>query len=653
MNTAKIFFLLCAAVIIASVYHTNSNAQTPACDIKKNTKIYSLNKLSCAKEFNYLQGAPLSSKYGQVECVKIVYNINDKQVYYINSKLFQFHYDFCTFALGYTKSLEFFNYDEYGETPNREFLLANLNYYSAANKFIFEFFANDKISTENIILFYEHLKATAYFGDKLYLMVNSNEIMNRLGDLKGKVPLVYPEDVYKFQKYQALNKEETYGYIHKISDYDSEKKSIKVHDIIVVKNVPQDVPLISGIITDQFQTPLSHINILSHNRRTPNASSKGIWNSTLIDTLNGKLVHYIVKDDAQVLKPALPADAEKFWEKKSKSSLLIKLKLNTAVSGLLSMKMLSKKSVDIVGGKAANMGELSKIKVNNTPLPIPEEAFAIPVFYYVQHINKSGIIDSINKIVDNDSIKYNYMLLDKGLKKIREMIKGTPIDTALLGMVERKIRSSRYKTFRFRSSTNSEDIENFNGAGLYDSKSGTLGDSIKTIERAIKQVWASVWNTRAFQEREYFKIDQHTVAMGILVHKAFGTESANGVAVTSNIYRDNYPAFTINVQKGEASVVFPPDSVNCDQIIIGTRHISGSQQPSIDYITRSNLKPYGNVLSEKEIDILVEYLSAIKWHYYKLARAGLKYSYDNFSMDVEFKLDAVTRKIIIKQARPY
>ena len=180
-----------------------------------------------------------------------------------------------------------------------------------------------------------------------------------------------------------------------------------------------------------------------------------------------------------------------------------------------------------------------------------------------------------------------------------------------------------------------------------------MGDSIKTIERAIKQVWASVWNTRAFQEREYFKIDQHTVAMGILVHKAFGTESANGVAVTSNIYRDNYPAFTINVQKGEASVVFPPDSVNCDQIIIGTRHISGSQQPSIDYITRSNLKPYGNVLSEKEIDILVEYLSAIKWHYYKLARAGLKYSYDNFSMDVEFKLDAVTRKIIIKQARPY
>ncbi len=628
-------------------------AQAQECDIKKNSVVYYLNSLKCYKQFNFLEGPPLSSKYGQVQCVKIIYSLQDKQVYYTNSKMYRFHYDFCTAQLGYSQSLEYFNYDQYGETDKREFLLANLNYYTSSNKYIFEFFADDKIPTERVLQFYEKLKSTSYFGDKLCLMINSEEMMNKVADLKGKVPLIYPEDVYKFQKYQALNKEETYGYVHKINNYNVEKKTIGEHDILIVKNVPQDIPLIAGILTDQFQTPLSHINVLSHNRKTPNASSKGVWNNTIIDSLEGKLVHYVVKEDNYILKPALLKDAQKFWTIKSKGAAPIKLKLNTTVTGLVNMKDLSKKAVDIVGGKAANMGELSKITVGNKPLPVPEAAFAIPFYYYVAHIKKRNITDSINQILNSDSIKNNYTLLDAKLKEIRKMIKETPIDTSLIRMVEARIRKTKYKAFRFRSSTNSEDIENFNGAGLYDSKTGIIDDTTKTIEKAIKQVWASIWNTRAFQEREYFKIDHQTVAMGILVHKAFGKESANGVAVTSHIYRDDYPAYTINVQKGEVSVVFPPDSINCDQMIIGTRHISGSDNISIDYVTRSNLKPIGNVLTEKEIETLTSYLTAIKWHYYKIAPARLKYSYDNFSMDVEFKLDAVTRKIIIKQARPY
>lgn len=631
----------------------HSQTQTGECEINKNTTVHYLTSLNCFKEFNYLQGSPLSNKYSQVKCVKIIYRLKDHTIFYSNSKIYRFHYDFCTTQLGYSNSLQYFNSDQYSSGAEREYLLANLNYYTSGNKYVLEFFADDKISAGNIILLFNKLKSTSYFGNRISLMMNSQEMMTKSASLKGTLPFTYPEDIYSQQKYQALNKEESYGYLHLISDYNTEKKTIKQTDIIIVKNVPQDIPLIAGILTDQFQTPLSHINVLSHNRKTPNASFKGIWESSLVDSLKGKLVHYVVKENSFILEPASIEKANAFWKRKNKSLPIVTLKINAEVSGLINIKNLDRKSVAVAGGKAANLGELAKIKIADQFLPVPEEAFAIPFYYYLQHIKKNNILDSINNLLSNDSIRKNYDLLDARLKAIRSVIKKAPIDTSLLHLVENRIRKTKYRAFRFRSSTNAEDIENFNGAGLYDSKTGILNDSAKTIEKAIKQVWASLWNTRAFQERENFEIDQHTVAMGILVHKSFGKESANGVAVTSHLYRDNYPAYTINVQKGEISVVFPPDSIICDQLIIGTRRLSNNNNSIIEYVTRSNVKPKGNVLTEKEIEQLKDYLTAIKYHYYKLPSLKDKGSYDNFSMDVEFKLDAVTRKVIIKQARPY
>ncbi|NJK84673.1 MAG: hypothetical protein HC906_00480 [Bacteroidales bacterium] len=37
-------------------------------------------------------------------------------------------------------------------------------------------------------------------------------------------------------------------------------------------------------------------------------------------------------------------------------------------------------SVQTIGGKAANFAELMKVNANGFPLPLPEGAFAIPIF---------------------------------------------------------------------------------------------------------------------------------------------------------------------------------------------------------------------------------------------------------------------------------
>ena len=49
--------------------------------------------------------------------------------------------------------------------------------------------------------------------------------------------------------------------------------------------------------------------------------------------------------------------------------------------------------------------------------------------------------------------------------------------------------------------------------------------------------------------------------MAMLCHRSFPDEDANGVAITANIYDTSglEPAFYVNVQEGEESVVFPED----------------------------------------------------------------------------------------------
>ena len=69
---------------------------------------------------------------------------------------------------------------------------------------------------------------------------------------------------------------------------------------------------------------------------------------------------------------------------------------------------------------------------------------------------------------------------------------------------------------RCRSSTNNEDLPGFSGAGLYTSRTQHLDEG--HISKSIKQVYASMWNFRAYEERDFYRVDHLMAAMGILCH---------------------------------------------------------------------------------------------------------------------------------------
>jgi phosphoenolpyruvate synthase/pyruvate phosphate dikinase len=132
-----------------------------------------------------------------------------------------------------------------------------------------------------------------------------------------------------------------------------------------------------------------------------------------------------------------------------------------------------------------------------------------------------------------------------------------------------------------RSSTNSEDLPGFNGAGLYDTQPNVVGK--KALAQALKEDWASLWNLRAVDEREAFGIDHHQVYFGVLVQIGVNATAA-GVLVTKNLWdTTDEHGFTINAKYGLGMRVVEgqkvPEQIIFDPTNDGTKIISRTDDP--------------------------------------------------------------------------
>jgi pyruvate, water dikinase len=625
-----------------------------ACVYKGGTRDY-LDKIGCKNDYNYLKGKSLTEKFGQVASVKIVYQLKEGKVYFTNSSLYPFHYNFCTEVLHNPDELGSFNIKNYSSNPLREYILANLNYYSWLDVYGLELMPEDDTKAEELNKLYKKVAALTAFADKIKVLAFSPEMEKRLAAIPS-IPVITSNEVYKGRHFIALQQGKTFGYLRKIEVKEMEKTSITKTDIVVLNGLPNNLPVVGGVLTVPFQTPLCHISLLCQNRGTPNATYTKAWADSLLQEMENKLVCYEVKADTFLIRQASEAEAKSFWNK-AKSRKPIQLQLDVTTKGLVNLANAGFKNVRLIGGKAANFAELMKIRVDKKPIPLPEGAFAIPFYYYYQHVTSNGIDKLLEALLNDQAALTDAKQLNKRLKQIRDAIKSAPLNKELVEIVTARMQrnGNEFTNYRFRSSTNAEDVKGFNGAGLYDSKTGSLTDTAKAIDKAIKGVWASLWDERAFAERQYFKIDQRSVAMGILVHRAFGEELANGVAVTKHLYRKKYPAYTFNAQIGEISVVTPPDSVSSDEGIIGLGRATGSNKISVEYLGRSNLSNGKTVLTLAQIELLTKYLTAIKEHFFYKVEKGMAKdieSYWDYGMDVEFKIDTHTGRLYIKQARP-
>ena len=592
--------------------------------------------------YKAFRGKPLSDKFSNIESVKVIYDLRKQKMYYFNSTLIPLHYDFVINYLHYNQDLEVFNNDNYSNTQkNRDFLLGNLNHIKGTDKWIFELAASDHMPIELIERFFNLVKKSTFIGENLKFYLNNPEQMEWFRLEQFKIPCVKSDYIFNEIQYQEVVSGTNIGILRQYKIKDLEKVKPNPDEIVVLDGTPDILPNVRGIIVNELQTPLSHLVLLGKNRKIPIMAYTMALKDENIKKLISKKVELKIKSDTFFIKETDKKIVLKINSKKKK------LTIDNTVTDLVDLSKIPKKGVNYIGSKAQNMAYLIAIS-KEIPFRTPEDAHAIPFYFYTKHIQKESISPLIKELLAFPK-KDSTVWINQQLKKIRDAIKKEPVDPELISKLNMAFKNAKFKNFRFRSSTNAEDLDDFNGAGLYDSKTGILGDSIKTFEKAIKQVWASVWNEASYNERELFGIDQQNIAMGVLVHRSFPDELANGVVITKNIFRQNFPGITVNVQKGENSVVKPEKGEICEQFV-AYHFNSGTNDDDfdVDYTSNSNLNDNEPLLSRKEMSRLFMVSKKIEEKMYRYWRKSLFHP-----VDIEFKIVGENRDLYIKQVRPF
>ena len=536
--------------------------------------------------------------------------------------------------------------------------MGTINRFYNKKLYTLEFSVADNIKSDQIKKFHKRIINHFRIASEIKLFINTNRMQSISNSLHG-IKTISADDIYKGQTIQILNQKESYGKLVFLDANEIKAKSVKAQDIVVIKGNPKELPPIAGLITTDFQTPLSHITILCQNRGTPIIALKKAWSDSLLRSFEGQPVYFNVNQDSFELKKSDLKQIEAFWDKKRNEIQMLSLYRDASIKEILPIEIINKNSINIVGGKAANFGELEKIMGQlDLNSKIPEGAFAIPFYFYLEHLKVNKIDSVINQFIASNMQGMDDKEIREFLSTVRHQIVTAQINPDLIKNIEKIVSKGEFKRIRFRSSTNAEDIEGFNGAGLYDSKTGILENDDKSFAIAIKKVWASAWNYKAFMERQYFGIDQKTIAMGVLCHRSFPDEKANGVVITKNLYRNNYRGFVINAQFGETSVVNPPDGTTCEQMICYSDKNDSfyGKKNIVEYLSYSNILPdtIDQVLSTNEVTLLTREISQIKKAYYdKFQKKSNNDTYYNYGLDLEFKIYGPARQIYIKQVRPF
>lgn len=616
--------------------------------------------VGCAADFRLIAAQPSNTSIPGALSAKVVLDRLSGKIYFQNTNRYKIHWEFVSANLSgngmpIVPALSDFNRTEY-YSPDRRFVLAAVTFYSEAKLWALEISPYDTASGEMVTALHTAIKAAAYFGPDLIFHPTSDSVQRSAATLPKTVPVITTSVLYAGIAYQPLNLATSVGRLRFVKASELEKAYVGFRDIVVLDHVPNDISVVTGLITQEFQTPLSHVNVLSQNRGTPNMALRNAFSDPKLRSYDGKWIRLRVGAFDHGIEETTLAEADLWWAMNRPPAVgiptvdLVTTELRDAAKmvdasdpSLLRDRI--KAAIPAYGGKAGHYAALAQVP----GVPVPK-AFGIPVFYYVQFMTQNGFDTRVASMLADAKFRDDPAVRDTTLGKLRADMEKAPVDATFQQTLFDKLNREYPKTrMRFRSSTNAEDLEGFTGAGLYTSHSGQPGDPDRPVLNAIRKVWASIWFFRAFEERAYRSIDHRAVGMALLVHNSFPDEAANGVALTANPFDTSGadPAVYINVQYGEASVVQPDPSITTDQLL----YYYYSPNRPIVFIDRSSLiSANKTVLTATQTYELGAALDRI--HQFFLPAYGTTPGIF-FAMDVEFKFDGNPPTLVVKQARPH
>lgn len=449
-------------------------------------------------------------------------------------------------------------------------------------------------------------------------------------------------------------------------------------DIVVLDEAPL---LIEGVmaasITEERQDVLTHLNVLSSLRGTPNAKVDDALE--VFAPYEGMLVRLEALPTFYSIREATVEEAQAHWAQ-TRPQAELSAPPDWTFAELLDLDAIPTSTPDertqAVSRFGSKVSGLAVLRSVADPDRVTK-GFGIPMSAYGAFMEGNTweapvsagtevltYAETITRWLDDDEFRSDASVRGARLQSLRtEMIERGVVDPALLDEIRTRIvdvTGDANVMMRFRSSSNAEDSLTFNGAGLYESISGCgpdlpadlesacePGRKSKPVDVALKRVWASLWSFGAYEEREYYQLDHSEVGMGVLSNPRFAGEQANGVAFTGNPIDLEDPRLTINVQVGEVDVVGnnPGVVAELDRVLV-----EGGQVVSIDREVASSLVPPGQVvLSDDHVRELAQLLDAVAASYPVDATPP---EGTEVMLDLEFKLTA-NGALMLKQIRPF
>ncbi len=569
-------------------------------------------------------------------------NTPESRIYYIDSKNYSFHREFLNANyLTLERGGEFFRHN-YLEA-NRRFILGTIAYQPKIDKYTFEYWEGDLATTEIIREAYRTLSGS--FFAPIFFKPNSahqEEVSRYIPDLQR----LLNSEINPPQDYLPLNLAQNVGVL-RIIDRMTDDTIIDRNEIVIFREPPISLTPLSGVITTTFSTPLAHVNLLTKGWGVPNTYIKGA--AEQFKSLEGKFVYLETREDGYILRPAKTEETAEYGRRMAKRSDLLTPEADLEYKNFNELRDQRKRDAKRFGAKSANLGEVIYAKRSGVVRGIiVPPGFSIPFFYYRQFIEENKLEEVITEMLGNERFNHDPVYRKQKLAELRAKIRKGRLNPVFAKAVFAKYRAMfKGKGVFARSSTNSEDLPNFSGAGLYTTVPNVKSD--EGLGEAIKTVWASLWNYEAYEARESFGLNHSAVYPAVLIQEGMNAEAA-GVLITTNPFdRDDRDAVYVNAKRGLGIRVVEGRRVP-EQLIFN------AQTGAVRVLTRSGddtMLKFDENGGVREIRIEMERAVLRDSVVRRLSKAALQIERAFGGLDQDIEWLTIGDRIYIVQSRPY
>jgi pyruvate,water dikinase len=218
----------------------------------------------------------------------------------------------------------------------------------------------------------------------------------------------------------------------------------------------------------------------------------------------------------------------------------------------------TKKDIPLVGGKGANLGEMT-----NAGIPVPP-GFIVTAAAYFDFIEKSGIQGKIRALLDPLDIQDSKKLQDVAAQ-VQKLITDAAMPPETAKAIEAAYDKMGKGLVAVRSSATAEDLPEASFAGQQATFLNVQGE--KDVVTAVQGCWASLFGARAIFYRQEQGFDHFKVGIAVPVQRMVQSE-ASGVMFTIEPTSSNKEKITIEAVLGLGEMIVSGD-VTPDHYIVG------------------------------------------------------------------------------------